>query len=171
METVILAGGCFWGIEDLFRGLPGVASTRVGYTGGHIPNPTYEVVRTGTSGHAESIEIRFDPSIVSFREILEYFFQIHDPTTMNRQGNDMGAQYRSTVFTLNPKQERIARELIEEMDASGIWPGKIVTTIEPATMFYEAEDYHQDYLVNNPGGYTCHFPRADWRLSKKPEFA
>ncbi|WP_421943991.1 peptide-methionine (S)-S-oxide reductase MsrA [Pedobacter sp.] len=161
IEKAILAGGCFWGVEELIRHLPGVQSTVVGYTGGDVPNATYR--NHGT--HAEGIEIKFDPSVLSYRKLLEYFFQIHDPTTKNRQGNDVGTSYRSAIFYLNPEQEIVANQLIEEMEASGVWPGKIVTEIVPASDFWNAEEDHQDYLQKVPYGYTCHFERPDWKLS------
>jgi len=167
MSRALLAGGCFWGVQALIRRLPGVTDTRVGYTGGSSKNPTYYDMKDGKSGHAEAIEIHFNPAIVSYREILEYFFQIHDPTTPNRQGNDRGSQYRSVIWYLDGEQEETARQLIAEMDASGIWPGKIVTEVVPALPFYDAEEFHQDFLEKNPGGYTCHFPRPDWRLPAK----
>lgn len=161
IEKAILAGGCFWGVEELIRHLPGVQSTVVGYTGGDIPNATYR--NHGT--HAEGIEITFDPSVLSYRKLLEYFFQIHDPTTKNRQGNDIGTSYRSAIFYLSPEQEAVAKQLIAEMEASGIWPGKIVTEIVPASDFWDAEEDHQNYLQKVPYGYTCHFERPDWKLS------
>ncbi|MDN3587559.1 peptide-methionine (S)-S-oxide reductase MsrA [Pedobacter aquatilis] len=161
IEKAILAGGCFWGVEELIRHLPGVESTVVGYTGGDVPNATYR--NHGT--HAEGIEITFDSSVLSYRKLLEYFFQIHDPTTKNRQGNDVGTSYRSAIFYLNPEQEVTAKQLIEEMDASGVWPGKIITEIVPATEFWNAEEDHQDYLQKVPYGYTCHFERPNWKLS------
>jgi peptide-methionine (S)-S-oxide reductase len=159
-EKAILAGGCFWGMQDLLRKRPGVISTRVGYTGGDVPNATYR--HHGT--HAEAIEIVFDPSQISYRDILEFFFQIHDPTTANRQGYDIGASYRSAIYYLDPEQERVARETIADVDASGLWPGKVVTEVEPAGPFWEAEPEHQDYLERYPNGYTCHFVRPDWKL-------
>jgi len=161
IEKAILAGGCFWGVEELIRHLPGVQSTVVGYTGGDVPNATYR--NHGT--HAEGIEITFDSSIISYRKLLEYFFQIHDPTTKNRQGNDVGTSYRSAIFYLSEEQEAVAKQLIEEMEASNIWPGKIVTEVLPATDFWDAEEDHQDYLQKIPYGYTCHFERPDWKLS------
>lgn len=163
MATVraILAGGCFWGVEDLIRKLPGVLDTTVGYTGGSVVNPTYE----NHAGHAEAIEILFDNSTLSFRKLLEFFFQIHDPTTKNRQGNDIGTSYRSAIFYVNEDQRTVASELIELLDAAKIWPGKIVTEVTAASEFYEAEGYHQDYLVRYPNGYTCHFIRPAWKLS------
>jgi peptide-methionine (S)-S-oxide reductase len=159
-ETAILAGGCFWGMEELLRRNPGVLSTRVGYTGGDVPNATYR--NHGT--HAEAIEVVFDPRQISYRQILEFFFQIHDPTTKNRQGNDIGASYRSAIFYLNDEQKRVAGNTVADVDASGLWPGKVVTGIVPAGPFWEAEPEHQDYLERNPDGYTCHFIRADWKL-------
>ena len=159
-EKAILAGGCFWGMQDLFRKLPGVLSTRVGYTGGDVANATYR--NHGT--HAEAIEIVFDPEQTSYREVLEFFFRIHDPTTLNRQGNDIGTSYRSAIFPVTPEQEQVARETIADVDASGRWPGKVVTEVAPAGPFWEAEPEHQDYLERYPNGYTCHFVRPDWVL-------
>ena len=161
IEKAILAGGCFWGVEELIRQYPGVISTVVGYTGGDVPNATYR--NHGT--HAEAIEITFDPTLLSYRKLLEYFFQIHDPTTKNRQGNDIGTSYRSAIFYLDEAQEETAKTLIAEMDASGIWPGKVVTEIVSATDFWNAEEDHQDYLQKVPYGYTCHFERPDWKLN------
>ena len=161
-ETAILAGGCFWGMQDLIRRKPGVVSTRVGYTGGDVPNATYR----NHGDHAEGIEIVFDPSVVSYRELLELFFQIHDPTTKNRQGNDVGRAYRSAIYYTSPEQEAEARATIADVDASGLWPGKVVTEVEAAGPFWEAEPEHQDYLEKYPNGYTCHFPRPGWRLKK-----
>ena len=160
-EKAILAGGCFWGVEELFRHQPGVISTVVGYTGGEVPNATYR--NHGT--HAEGIEIVFDPSKLSYRALLEYFFQIHDPTTRNRQGNDIGTSYRSAIFYLDETQREVAETLITEMENSGIWPGKIVTEVVPAGDFWNAEVEHQDYLQKHPGGYTCHYERPSWKLS------
>lgn len=160
MEKAILAGGCFWGVEDLIRNIPGVQSTIVGYTGGDVPNATYR--NHGT--HAEGIEIMFDPSIISYRSLLEFFFTIHDPTTLNRQGNDRGLSYRSAIFYLDEKQKETAEGLIKEMDVSGKWPGTIVTAVEPASAFWNAEEEHQNYLQKNPYGYTCHFIRQEWKL-------
>jgi peptide-methionine (S)-S-oxide reductase len=159
-EKAILAGGCFWGVEELIRQYPGVISTVVGYTGGEIPNATYR----NHGNHAEAIAITFDPAQLSYRKLLEYFFQIHNPTTRNRQGNDIGASYRSAIFYLNEEQQDVANTLIAEMDASGIWPGKIVTEVVPATDFWDAEEEHQAYLQKNPYGYTCHFERPEWKL-------
>jgi peptide-methionine (S)-S-oxide reductase len=159
-ETAILAGGCFWGMEDLVRRMPGVLSTRVGYTGGDVPNATYR--NHGT--HAEALEVVFDPSRTSFRQLLEFFFQIHDPTTANRQGNDRGTSYRSGIYYLSDEQKRVAEQTLADVDASGLWPGKAVTEIVPAGPFWEAEPEHQDYLERNPGGYTCHFVRPGWKL-------
>ena len=164
MEKAILAGGCFWGMEDLIRKFPGVTDTRVGYTGGQFENPTYKDMTTGKTGHAESIEITFDPARTDFSKILHYFFQLHDPTTENRQGNDRGSQYRSAIFYLTEDQKAVAEKTVAAVNASGRWPGKVVTEIVQAGRFYEAEDYHQDYLVKNPGGYTCHWVRPDWTL-------
>lgn len=159
-ETAILAGGCFWGMEELFRGLPGVKDTEVGYTGGDVKNATYE--NHGT--HAEAIKVVFDPSKTSYRKILEYFFQVHDPSTMNRQGNDRGTAYRSAIFYGSDAQKKTAEAIIKEIDASKKWPGPVVTQVVPASDFWSAEAYHQDYLQKNPGGYTCHFVREKWKL-------
>ena len=166
-QRAILAGGCFWGMQDLIRKRAGVVSTRVGYTGGEAPNATYGMLKSGKSGHAEAIEIVFDPEVVSFRELLELFFQIHDPSTVDRQGNDRGSQYRSAIFFTSDEQERVARDTIADVDASGLWPGKVVTQLVPAMDFWEAEIEHQDYLERIPNGYTCHFARPDWRLPKR----
>lgn len=160
-EKAILAGGCFWGVEELIRQYPGVISTVVGYTGGDVPNATYR--NHGT--HAEAIAITFDPNQLSYRKLLEYFFQIHNPTTRNRQGNDIGLSYRSAIFFLNEEQKAAAETLIQEMDASGVWPGKIVTEVVPAGDFWDAEEEHQAYLQKNPYGYTCHFERPEWKLN------
>ena len=162
MEKSILAGGCFWGVEELIRNLPGIHSTIVGYTGGDVPNATYR--NHGT--HAEAIEIMFDPSIISYRTLLEFFFQIHDPATLNRQGNDRGLSYRSAIFYVNEEQMETAHTLIKEMEASGKWPGPIVTEVVPATDFWNAEEEHQNYLQKSPNGYTCHYIRPDWILEK-----
>jgi peptide-methionine (S)-S-oxide reductase len=162
-ETAILAGGCFWGMQDLLRRYPGVLSTRVGYSGGDVPNATYR--NHGT--HAEAIEIVFDPDQISYRQILEFFFQIHDPTTKNRQGNDVGMSYRSALFYLNDEQKLVAEDTVADADASGLWPDKVVTEIVPAGPFWEAEPEHQDYLEHYPNGYTCHFIRPDWKLPKR----
>ena len=162
-ETAILAGGCFWGMQDLIRKLPGVIDTRVGYTGGEVENATYR----NHEGHAEAIEIRFDPDQISFRRILEYFFQIHDPTTLNRQGNDVGDSYRSEIFYTNEDQRQVALQTIEDVNASGKWPGRVVTPVTEAGDFWEAEPEHQDYLERYPSGYTCHFPRPDWTLPER----
>jgi peptide-methionine (S)-S-oxide reductase len=159
-ETAILAGGCFWGMQDLIRKLPGVISTRVGYTGGDVANATYR----NHGSHAEAIEIVFDPEVLPFRKVLAFFFQIHDPTTENRQGNDVGTSYRSAIFYTNDTQHTVAREAIADADASGRWPGKIVTEVEAAGPFWEAEPEHQDYLERIPNGYTCHYVRPDWVL-------
>lgn len=161
IEKAILAGGCFWGVEELIRQLPGVISTVVGYTGGDVPNATYR--HHGT--HAEGIEITFDPAVLSYRSLLEFFFQIHDPTTRNRQGNDIGTSYRSAIFYLDEAQHQTAVALIAELNASGKWPGPIVTEVVPATDFWNAEEEHQDYLQKHPHGYTCHFVRPDWKLN------
>ncbi len=162
-ETAILAGGCFWGMEDLLRRYPGVLSTRVGYTGGDVPNATYR--NHGT--HAEAIEIVFDPRQIGYRRILEFFFQIHDPTTKNRQGNDVGTSYRSAIFYRDDKQKQVAENTVADVDASDLWPGKVVTEIVAAGPFWEAEPDHQDYLERNPNGYTCHFIRPDWKLPER----
>jgi peptide-methionine (S)-S-oxide reductase len=159
-ERAILAGGCFWGMQDLIRKLDGVVSTRVGYTGGDVANATYR--NHGT--HAEAIEIEFDPDVVSYRQMLEFFFQIHDPTTKNRQGNDVGLSYRSAIFYLDDEQKRIAEETIGDVDASGVWPGPVVTEVAAAGPFWEAEPEHQDYLLRYPAGYTCHWVRPNWTL-------
>ncbi|MCP9482480.1 peptide-methionine (S)-S-oxide reductase MsrA [Shimia sp. CNT1-13L.2] len=162
-ERAVLAGGCFWGMQDLIRKMDGVISTRVGYTGGDVANATYRDHGT----HAEGIEINFDPARISYRKILEFFFQIHDPTTPNRQGNDLGMSYRSAIYFTSEDQKAIALDTIADVDASGLWPGKVVTEVEPVGDFWEAEDYHQDYLEKNPNGYTCHFARPDWVLPKR----
>jgi peptide-methionine (S)-S-oxide reductase len=164
-ETAVLAGGCFWGMEDLIRRQPGVLETRVGYTGGENAHATYRK----HPGHAEAVEIVFDPEQTTYRDILAFFFQIHDPSTLNRQGNDIGTSYRSAIFPLSPEQERVARDTIADVDASGLWPGKAVTTIEPEGPFWEAEPEHQDYLIRYPNGYTCHFPRKGWVLPKRAD--
>jgi peptide methionine sulfoxide reductase msrA/msrB len=158
-ETAVLAGGCFWGVEELIRQLPGVIDTAVGYTGGTLKNPTYEDVKQGNTGHAEAIRIEFDPSRISYEQILEFFFRLHDPTTVNRQGGDRGTQYRSAIFYLNDEQKKKAELVKERVGKSGRWKNPIVTEIVPAQTFYGAEEYHQDYLQKNPGGYTCHFLR------------
>ena len=165
-ETAIFAGGCFWGMQDLFRKRPGVVSTRVGYTGGDRSDPTYNDVKTGTTGHAEALEIIFDPEQTSYRALVEFLFQIHDPTTTDRQGNDVGSQYRSAIFYGDAAQEALAREVIAAVGASGRWPGEVVTEVVPAQRFYDAEEVHQDYLEKHPTGYTCHYIRPDWVLEK-----
>ncbi|MGH8072482.1 MAG: peptide-methionine (S)-S-oxide reductase MsrA [Lysobacter sp.] len=162
-EKAILAGGCFWGMQDLIRKQPGVVSTRVGYSGGDVPNATYR----NHGSHAEAIEIVFDPVQTSYREVLEFFFQIHDPSTENRQGNDLGTSYRSAIFYTSPEQKAVAEDTIADVDASGLWPGKVVTQVEPAGDFWEAEPEHQDYLERLPEGYTCHFIRPDWKLPRR----
>ena len=159
-ERAVLAGGCFWGMQDLLRRYPGVISTRVGYSGGDVPNATYP--NHGT--HAEAIEIIFDPAKIDYRRILEFFFQIHDPTTRNRQGNDTGSSYRSGIYYTSEEQRRIAEDTIADVEASGLWPGKVVTEVAPAGAFWEAEPEHQDYLERYPDGYTCHFIRPGWKL-------
>ena len=162
-ERAVLAGGCFWGMQDLIRKQPGIIRTRVGYTGGEVKNATYR----NHGNHAEGIEIVYDPAKTDFRAILEFFFQIHDPTTKNRQGNDVGASYRSAIYYLNDEQRRIAEDTIADVDASGLWPGKVVTEVAPAGDFWEAEPEHQDYLQRYPNGYTCHFPRPNWVLPER----
>lgn len=162
-ERAVLAGGCFWGMQDLIRKRPGVISTRVGYTGGDVPNATYRTHGT----HAEGIEVIFDPTVTSYREQLEFFFQIHDPTTANRQGNDRGMSYRSAIYFEDEGQKAVALDTIADVEASGIWPGKVVTEVEPVSDFWEAEPEHQDYIERIPNGYTCHFARADWVLPKR----
>ncbi|MBB5331493.1 peptide-methionine (S)-S-oxide reductase MsrA [Tunturiibacter gelidoferens] len=162
-ERAILAGGCFWGMQDLLRSFPGVITTRVGYTGGTIANATYR----NHEGHAEAIEIVFDPQQLTYRLLLEFFFQIHDPTTLNRQGNDTGTSYRSAIFFTTDEQKRIAEDTIADVNASELWPGKVVTEVVPAGTFWEAEPEHQDYLERLPNGYTCHFIRPNWRLPKR----
>lgn len=158
-EVAVLAGGCFWGVEELLRKLPGVISTEVGYTGGSLPNPTYEVMTTGRTGHAESVRVVFDPRKLSYADLLRYFFRLHDPTTLNRQGNDRGTQYRSAIFYSSPKQKEVAEGVIKEVNASGKWGAPIVTEVVAATTWYPAEGYHQDYLQKHPDGYTCHYLR------------
>jgi peptide-methionine (S)-S-oxide reductase len=162
-EKAILAGGCFWGVQELVRRQPGVVSTRVGYTGGNVANATYR--NHGT--HAEALEITFDPTRTSYRDLLEFFFQIHDPTTRNRQGNDMGASYRSAIFYTDDRQKAVAEDTIADVNASGLWPGKVVTEVTPAGPFWEAEPEHQDYLQKFPAGYTCHFVRPGWKLPRR----
>ena len=159
-ETAILAGGCFWGMQELIRDRDGVISTRVGYTGGEVPNATYR----NHDGHAEAEEIVFDPQRISYRDILGFFFQIHDPTTRDRQGNDIGSSYRSEIFYTTDEQRRVVEETIADVDASGLWPGKVITEVSEAGPFWEAEPEHQDYLQRYPYGYTCHFVRPDWKL-------
>ncbi len=166
-ERAILAGGCFWGMQDLLRRFPGVISTRVGYSGGDVLNATYR--NHGT--HAEAIEIIFDPEKTSFRDLLEFFFQIHDPTTKNRQGNDHGPSYRSAIFYISDEQRQVAEDTIADVDASGLWPGKVVTELAPAGDFWEAEPQHQDYLERYPGGYTCHYVRPGWKLPRRSDAA
>ena len=159
-ETAVLAGGCFWGMQDLIRRRPGVVSTRVGYTGGDVAHATYR----NHDGHAEAIEIVFDPERLRYRDLLEFFFQIHDPTTQDRQGNDVGSSYRSAIFYTSDEQKDVAEQVIAEVEASGLWPGAVVTEVSPAGPFWEAEPEHQDYLERNPNGYTCHYVRPDWQL-------
>jgi len=164
-ERAVLAGGCFWGMQDLIRRRPGVISTRVGYTGGDVANATYR----NHGSHAEAIEIIFDPTQTSYRDLLEFFFQVHDPTTRNRQGNDVGASYRSAIYYTDDEQKRVALDTIADVNASGLWPGDVVTEVEPVGPFWEAEPEHQDYLVKYPNGYTCHFPRPNWKLPHRSE--
>ncbi len=159
-ERAILAGGCFWGMQDLIRRRPGVIATRVGYSGGEVPNATYR----NHGNHAEAIEVVFDPAKLSYRTLLEFFFQVHDPTTLNRQGNDRGASYRSAIYYTSEEQRSVAERTIADVNASGLWPGKVVTEVEPAGDFWEAEPEHQDYLERYPNGYTCHYVRPDWKL-------
>ncbi|WP_439381708.1 peptide-methionine (S)-S-oxide reductase MsrA [Amycolatopsis lexingtonensis] len=166
-ERAVLAGGCFWGMQELFRRQPGVISTRVGYSGGDVPNATYR--NHGT--HAEAIEVVYDPARTTFRDLLEFFFQVHDPTTKNRQGNDIGLSYRSAIFFENDEQRRVAEDTIADVDASGLWPGKVVTEVSPVGDFWEAEPEHQDYLQRIPNGYTCHFVRPGWKLPKREKTA
>ena len=159
-ERAVLAGGCFWGVQDLIRKRPGVLSTRVGYTGGQNANATYR----NHPGHAEAIEINFDPTVVSFRDLLEFFFQVHDPTTADRQGNDVGTSYRSAIFYTSDEQKQVAEDTIADVNASGLWPGRVVTEVTAAGPFWEAEPEHQDYLERYPNGYTCHWVRPNWKL-------
>lgn len=166
-ERAVLAGGCFWGIQDLIRKQPGVISTRVGYTGGDVDNATYR----NHGSHAEAIEIEFDPAQTSFRDVLAFFFQIHDPTTTHRQGNDVGESYRSAIFYTSDAQRKVAEDTISDVEASGLWPGKVVTEVVPVGAFWEAEPEHQDYLEQNPGGYTCHFIRPGWKLPRRSHAA
>jgi methionine-S-sulfoxide reductase len=159
-EVAVLAGGCFWGVEDILRDVAGVIDTEVGYTGGWLENPTYHDTHDGKSGHAEAVRITFDPSVISYEDLLEkWFFRLHDPTTLNRQGNDIGTQYRSAIFPQNAEQQRTAERVKTRIEASGRWRRPITTTIEPASTWYGAEEYHQDYLRKHPGGYTCHYMR------------
>jgi peptide-methionine (S)-S-oxide reductase len=162
-ERAVLAGGCFWGMQDLIRRMPGVIKTRVGYSGGDVPNATYR----NHGSHAEAIEILFDPGVLSYRQLLEFFFQIHDPSTKNRQGNDRGMSYRSAIFYTTEAQKEIAEDTIADVDASGLWPGPVVTELAPAKEFWEAEPEHQDYLERYPDGYTCHFVRPNWKLPSR----
>ncbi|SME99953.1 peptide-methionine (S)-S-oxide reductase [Tistlia consotensis] len=166
-ERAVLAGGCFWGVQELIRQQPGVISTRVGYSGGEVPNATYR----NHGNHAEAVEILFDPEQTSFRALLEFFFQIHDPTTKNRQGNDRGPSYRSAIFYTSEAQRQVALDTIADVEASDLWPGKVVTEVEPAGDFWEAEPEHQDYLQRYPHGYTCHFVRPGWKLPRRTEAA
>ena len=166
-KTAILAGGCFWGMQDLIRRQPGVISTRVGYTGGQNAHATYR----NHPGHAEAVEIVYDPARTDYRALLEFFFQIHDPTTKDRQGNDIGSSYRSEIFTTSDEQRQVAEDTIADVDASGLWPGKVVTEISEAPTFWEAEPEHQDYLQRIPHGYTCHFVRPGWKLPRRESAA
>ena len=166
-QRAVLAGGCFWGMQDLIRKMPGVRSTRVGYSGGEVRNATYR----NHGNHAEAIEINFDPSKISYRDLLEFFFQIHDPSTPNRQGNDLGPGYRSAIFYVNDEQKRIAEDTIADVNASKLWPGKVVTEVTPVGDFWEAEPEHQDYLERIPNGYTCHFIRPGWKLPRRTHVA
>ena len=166
-ERAVLAGGCFWGMQDLIRKMRGVVSTRVGYTGGDVPNATYR----NHGSHAEAIEILFDPERTSYRKLLEFFFQIHDPTTRDRQGNDRGSSYRSAIYYTSDAQKAVAEDTIADVNASGLWPGKVVTEVEPVGPFWEAEPEHQDYLERIPNGYSCHFPRPDWVLPHRSDAA
>ena len=164
-EQAILAGGCFWGAQELLRKRPGILSSRVGYSGGDTPNATYR----NHGDHAEAVEIDFDPTVISYREVLEFFFQIHDPSTRDRQGNDVGRSYRSAIYYTSPAQKQVADETIADVESSGLWPGPVVTEVEPAGDFWEAEDDHQDYLEKFPNGYTCHFVRPGWRLPTRAD--
>jgi peptide-methionine (S)-S-oxide reductase len=166
-ERALFAGGCFWGMQDLLRRRDGVIATRVGYSGGEVPHATYR----NHGRHAEAVEIRFDPARISYRDLLEFFFQIHDPTTMDRQGNDRGASYRSAIFFYNEAQKQVALDTIADVEASGLWPGKVVTEVTPAGDFWEAEPEHQDYLERIPNGYTCHFVRPNWKLPRRSQVA
>ncbi len=166
-KTAILAGGCFWGMQDLIRKLPGVKDSLVGYTGGDVPNATYR----NHGSHAEGIKITFDPNVISYRDLLEFFFQIHDPTTPDRQGNDRGSSYRSAIYYADDEQKAVAEETIADLDASRLWPGKVVTEVAPAGPFWAAEPEHQDYLERIPNGYTCHFVRPNWKLPKRQDSA
>ena len=168
MERAVFAGGCFWGMQDLIRRLPGVTETRVGYTGGRVPNATYAKIKRGDTGHAESIEIFFDPAKISYRQLVAFFFQIHDPSTPDRQGNDRGSSYRSEIFYLDAQQKEMAQQVISEVNASGRWPGPVVTRMSKVGDFWQAEPEHQDYLVRVPRGYTCHYLRPDWVLPATP---
>ena len=165
VEKAILAGGCFWGVEELIRRQPGVISTRVGYSGGDVANATYR----NHGNHAEAVEITFDPTQTSYRDLLEFFFQIHDPTTVDRQGNDLGASYRSAIFYTSDEQKRVAEDTIADVEASGLWPGHVVTEVSPVGPFWEAEPEHQDYLQKYPNGYTCHFVRPNWKLPHRAD--
>ena len=167
LQTAVLGGGCFWCLDAVYRGLEGVTAVESGYAGGTDANPTYEQVCGGRTGHAEVIRVTFDPAVVSFRDLLNVFFTIHDPTTKNRQGNDIGDSYRSAIFYTTDEQRKVAEDTIADVDASGLWPGKVVTEVTPAGPFWEAEPEHQDYLERYPNGYTCHFVRPNWKLPRR----
>jgi peptide methionine sulfoxide reductase msrA/msrB len=158
-ETAYLAGGCFWGVEELLRAQPGVIETEVGYTGGITPDPKYPEVHGGATGHAEAVKIVFDPERISYEDLLLFFYKMHDPTTLNRQGNDIGTSYRSAIFYLSDQQRETAERVKARVDASGAWKRPVVTEVSAASDWYPAEEYHQDYLEKHPGGYTCHFVR------------
>lgn len=159
IQLATLAAGCFWGVEELFLKLDGIMKTEVGYTGGKTPSPVYSQVKTGTTGHAEAIQIHFNPKVITYDKILEYFFRLHDPTTLNRQGNDIGTQYRSAIFYHTPEQKLLAEQIKQKVNTSGKWKNPVVTEIISFENFYSAEEYHQKYLEKNPGGYTCHYLR------------
>lgn len=166
-QVATLAGGCFWCLEAVYAELAGVHSVKSGYAGGHKADPTYQEVCSGTTGHAEVVRVEFDPRTLTYRDVLDVFFSVHDPTTKDRQGNDIGPSYRSAIFHTSDEQRRVAEETIADVDASGLWPGKVVTEVEPAGPFWEAEPEHQDYLQRYPNGYTCHFVRPNWKLPRR----
>jgi peptide-methionine (S)-S-oxide reductase len=168
-KLAVFGAGCFWGVESAFRAVEGVVDVAVGYAGGTVPKPSYRTVCGGKTGHAEVVQVEYDPARVSFEQLLEVFWQIHDPTTLNRQGNDVGMSYRSAIFYLDDEQRRVAEDTIADVEASGLWPGKVVTEVVPAGPFWEAEPEHQDYLLRYPNGYTCHFPRQGWVLPRRAE--